>query len=190
MAGNDFTEKELKNEIWKICVDDTRYSISSLGRIKRTDGHPNSTGKPRAQFVNTNGYLTVNLQFRQTAKSVHRLVCRTFHGNPPDGCNDVNHKDNDRTNNRAENLEWMSRADNLHWGKRQGRDNTGSRNGQAKMSEDNVLQIIHLLKTTQLTHGEIGKRFDVSDGAVQLINMGKRWQSLTVGETFPLRKRG
>jgi hypothetical protein len=190
MADCNFTEKELETEIWKLCPDDPRYAVSNLGRIKRIDGHPNSTGKPRSQSLSVNGYMTVNLQFRQTAKSVHRLVCRAFHGDAPDGQNDVNHKDNDRTNNRADNLEWMSRKENLQWAKEQGRNNRGSRNGQATITENDVLRIIHLLKTTQQKHGEIGKQVNASEAVVQSINTGRTWAYLTVNETFPLQRRG
>lgn len=190
MATADFTEQELKTEIWKVCPDDPRYAVSNLGRIKRIDGHPNSTGKPRSQSLSVNGYMTVNLQFRQTAKSVHRLVCRAFHGDAPDGQNDVNHKDNDRTNNRADNLEWMSRKDNLHWGKQQGRDNSGARNGRSKLTDETALQIIHLLQTTDLKHAAIGKPFGVSDAAVQQINVGRRWKHLLLeGTKFPLQRK-
>ena len=43
---------------------------------------------------------------------IHRLVAGAFIPNP-DGLEEVNHKDCDRTNNRADNLEWVSRVGNI-----------------------------------------------------------------------------
>lgn len=74
---------------------------------------------------------------------------------------------------------------------RVGRDNTGSRNGRAKLTEDSVRQIVHLLKTTNLTHLQIASQFNVSDGIVQAINRGRRWKKLLEEEgikTFPIQR--
>lgn len=45
--------------------------------------------------------------------AVHRLVCIAFNGNPPEGMNWVNHKDGNKANNSAPNLEWSSISDNI-----------------------------------------------------------------------------
>ena len=133
----------LPNEKWVICIEDARYAISNYGRVKRI--RFNRYTKQREYLLqpqaNTHGYLHVTFSPR-TKVRVHRLVCRAFHGEPLPEQTDVNHKDNDRTNNRAENLEWMTRKENLHWGKQQGRDNKGERNGQAKLTEESALQIV------------------------------------------------
>lgn len=47
--------------------------------------------------------------------SIHRLVAITFLPNP-NNLETVNHKDEDKTNNCVENLEWMSRGDNIRYG--------------------------------------------------------------------------
>lgn len=48
---------------------------------------------------------------------VHRLVAMAFVPNP-NGYTEVNHIDENKRNNNAENLEWCSRAYNVHYGTR------------------------------------------------------------------------
>lgn len=48
---------------------------------------------------------------------VHRLVAKTFIPNP-DNLPEVNHKDEDKTNNSTDNLEWCTSHDNKVYGSR------------------------------------------------------------------------
>lgn len=43
---------------------------------------------------------------------VHRLVCEVFHGPPPAPDAEADHRDRDRSNNRADNLQWLTPAAN------------------------------------------------------------------------------
>ena len=54
---------------------------------------------------------------KSTNYTVHRLVAQAFVPNP-DNLSDVNHKDENRNNNRVDNLEWMSHVDNCNYGTR------------------------------------------------------------------------
>jgi len=48
--------------------------------------------------------------------SVHRLVAKAFIDNP-DGLPEVNHIDEDRTNNNVDNLEWCTKQYNIEYSK-------------------------------------------------------------------------
>lgn len=65
-----------------------------------------------------NGYEMVTL-YDQTRrgrkKKIHRLVAEAFIPNP-DNLPSINHKDENRTNNRADNLEWCTVAYNSTYG--------------------------------------------------------------------------
>ena len=68
---------------------------------------------------NNRGYLLVLLWKKRQVKGylIHRLVAEAFIPNP-EGLPQVNHKDEDKTNNCVDNLEWMSAKDNHNYGAR------------------------------------------------------------------------
>ena len=70
--------------------------------------------KPR---LNKGDYHQVNLCKNGKGKNflIHRLVAKAFIPNP-NNLPEVNHKDEDKSNNCVENLEWMSKIDNINYG--------------------------------------------------------------------------
>ena len=68
-----------------------------------------SSGKPMKPALNRHGYLDVNLskEGKHRTFRVHKLVAEAFHGPRPLG-KIVHHKDGNKLNNRADNLEWLS----------------------------------------------------------------------------------
>ena len=109
-----FTFEALKGEKWKPIKGFDGYFISSFGRVW--------SNKQKCRFLGTYpdgcGYYHVRLYIngKQFDKLVHRLVAETFVKNPNE-YKEVNHKDEDKCNNRADNLEWCSRKYNILYGK-------------------------------------------------------------------------
>lgn len=102
--------ESLDNELWNEIADmDGRYFISSEGRVLSLclDGY-----KLMQPFICGDGYCYVDL--RKGGKDikcrVHRLVAEAFIKNP-DNKPIVHHKDTDRKNNKAFNLQWMTEAE-------------------------------------------------------------------------------
>lgn len=91
--------------IWKKIPQFTNYSASDDGQI-RSD----ITGKIHKKKNHIRGYDLISVDNRW--KYVHRLVCAAFHENP-ESKREVNHKDGDKKNNAANNLEWSTRSENL-----------------------------------------------------------------------------
>lgn len=111
---------DLQNEIWKTINNFSNYKISNYGRVKRKK-HKNSCGYLlQEKLINghtTHGYKYVNLtkNGETSGLRVHRLVAEAFIPNP-NNLPQVNHKDENKLNNKAENLEWCNAKYNINYG--------------------------------------------------------------------------
>ena len=93
-------------EIWKPVPGFIKYEVSSFGRIRSLIGTSKILKTDRK--ISGSGYETVILSGNIT-KSVHVLVATAFHGEPGQT---VNHKDGNKRNNTADNLEWLTMGEN------------------------------------------------------------------------------
>ena len=128
MTDEEFIESiRLEGEEWKDIEGWERYAISTFGRIVAYSkpyrcGNYVSTRKQKImRFSQTNNkpsYYTISLSDGKKNHKVflvHRLVAVTFIPNP-NNLPFVNHKDDDATNNRADNLEWCPQQYNCNYG--------------------------------------------------------------------------
>ena len=92
------------------------YQISSYGRV-RSLPRKGTDGRTIRDSLGNSGYLQTHLCKNGKSKTimVHRLVARHFVENP-DNLPEVNHIDEDKTNNHASNLEWCTRIQNVKHG--------------------------------------------------------------------------
>ena len=96
------------------------YQISNLGRIKSLK---NNKGNYREKIRNSNpgkdGYIRINLYSNHKSKPfyIHRLVAEYFIPNT-NNYKEINHKDENKSNNRVDNLEWCDRKYNINYGTR------------------------------------------------------------------------
>jgi hypothetical protein len=94
------------------------YQVSNMGRIKSLRKEYEHIMKLQ---VIRNGYLSVPFTINRTSRllKVHRLVAMAFIPNP-DNKPEINHKDGNKQNNIAENLEWSTRKENIKHGYKKG----------------------------------------------------------------------
>ena len=145
-----------KDEIWKD-IPNYPYQVSNLGRVKSlsfydTNGHLHTERLIKPQKVGS-GYLKVVLKKNGIGKPfyIHRLVGMMFVNGYKDGLQ-INHKDEDKTNNFVENLEWCTNEYNLKYGtarKRQAKSIKGK-----KHTEEHNAKISASLKRYYCSYGE------------------------------------
>lgn len=105
-------------EIWKdIEGYEGKYQVSNYGNVKSLNYY--RTGKERLlkPILKPTGYLCVGLCKPLKMYLIHRLVAKAFIHNP-DNLPQVNHKDENQTNNHVDNLEWCTQLYNLNYGTR------------------------------------------------------------------------
>lgn len=102
----------MEEEIWRDMEDASNYEVSNLGNIRHKIRKQN-----RRLQVNKNGYKCVTVRENGKHKSiyVHIAVAKAFIPNP-DGLPQINHLDEDKTNNYVKNLEWCSCKENINYG--------------------------------------------------------------------------
>lgn len=103
-------------EIWKdIEGFEGIYQVSNKGNVKRLANSCNTAHEDRLMKLTDNGtgYLKVILTSNNKRYQylVHRLVAKAFIDNPNEYPM-VNHKDENKKNNNAENLEWCTKSYN------------------------------------------------------------------------------
>lgn len=94
--------------------------VRSLGRMTRTNRFAAQRFRPGAELklsLDRKGYLQCTLSHDGQSRTirVHRLVALAFVPQSSADRGHVNHRDYDRTNNRAENLEWVTPRENFEW---------------------------------------------------------------------------
>lgn len=119
--------EDLPNEEWKpVSGYEGLYCVSNLGRVKMLERKVMANKSTRIikehiirQIETTKGYLHVDLwaKNKHTRAAVHRLVLFAFYGEP-ESKKECNHKNENRKDNRVENLEWITHKENLNYGSR------------------------------------------------------------------------
>jgi len=96
------------NETWKpVKGFEKFYEVSNKGNIR------NAKGKIMKTHTNNRGYVMIDFTVNKvrTKKLVHRVVMETFVANV-NNLPEVNHKDENKSNNYLTNLEWCTRSHN------------------------------------------------------------------------------
>lgn len=123
---------------------------------------------------NSRGYFTVLLYDGSVPKKpmshlVHRLVCTSFHGEPIGDANQVNHKDGNKANNAADNLEWTTGKENArHSIEVLGKDQFGVKNSNCKITPDKL----HIAHDLSISCAEAARSLNCSGAYVSQIRRG------------------
>ena len=112
---------KIKEREWKSVKDyEGLYEVSNYGEVKSLERLDSRGRKVKEKLLSPgkteNGYLYVNLYKNGIKKPVriNRLVYSTFVGDIPDRL-EVNHLDENKENNRVDNLNLMTSKENKNW---------------------------------------------------------------------------
>lgn len=175
-------------EIWRdIKGYEGLYQVSSFGRVRsldRLDGaNRRLTGKILKCGTDKDGYLQVTLckDSTKSTKKIHRLVAQAFVSNS-ENKPEINHIDEDKANNRVNNLEWSTRKEN---------NNHGTHNERSSRTQS-IPIISTNLKTGECREfygtNECGRQLNLNPGHINEVLKGKRRQ--TGGYTFKYLNKG
>lgn len=94
----------ITTEVWKPIEENNEYFVSNYGRVRHGD-------RILRLIMDRYGYPIVSISHPKKLLKVHRLVGKAFIPNP-EGKPQINHIDYDRSNNHADNLEWVTPKEN------------------------------------------------------------------------------
>lgn len=164
-------------EIWKPVVGHEQwYEVSNLGRVKRVKPAGGArVGVCLKPFPNNSGYYRVFpcINGKNITCYIHHLVALAFLGPRPDG-HDINHKDGCKTNNSADNLEYVTRTENHLHAIENGLWRLGEKHYNSKLTEPEIVRIRSL--SHFMPHSHIAELFNVHRSTIYEIVQRKIWK--------------
>lgn len=153
---------------WRPIASHPTYEVSRGGDVRKIGG------PSMGQFFNQHGYKLVRLSSPRATMRVHRLVAFAFIPNPEEKPF-VNHINNDRADNRADNLEWCTQKENIAHADRQGRMVrdywVGRRSPNAALTDEQVMEIRSAYTGGGRSHQSLALEFGISKRAIgRLLN--------------------
>lgn len=152
-------KKRYKDSQYFVCSDGRIWSESYGGMFcKSTD--------------NGIGYMQHSYKVKGEKNKklyIHRMVAECFVPNI-NGLKDVNHKNGIKSDNRAENLEWVTKRDNCVHAVENKLMKSGSDCSYSKLSREQVLEIRENLK---IKVAALAAKFNVSDSTIYGVRNNK-----------------
>lgn len=152
--------EDLEDEVWKDVLGFENYQVSNMGRVRRYSKRYKSYHLVKTTVNAHSGYVYVSLFNGDTRKNfaLARLVAHAFVPGYSEHNNTVDHKDTDKSNNKATNLEWVSQKENTARSFAHGRKKSVAYSKTGKFKEIIVDEKYHFKTITALA-----KFFNVSE---------------------------
>ena len=160
-------------EIWKTIQDyGGLYQVSNTGKVRDLKNHIKSV------YKNNKGYACLSLYYNGKTyhPTVHRLVAKVFIPNPSN-YEQVNHKDCNKENNNAENLEWCNQRYNYDEGMKTFQYSKNEEHYFAKLKNSDI-PIIYELYKLGFTRATVAKIFSINPSSLEAIEKGISYREL------------
>ena len=141
------------------------YTVTRDGEI--INNHSGKRVKPQ---LNGKGYLRVWIG--TGLKFVHRLVAEKYVPNP-ENKPQVNHKDGNKLNNNADNLEWVTNGENRKHAVEHDLHFKGEKCSWAKLNKERVAFIRN---HPEINNQELSSLFGVTRGTIRAVRTYRSWK--------------
>ncbi len=141
-----------------------KYYVTRYGRVYKLNMRTKELEE--INTVSQNGYIHVGLYGVNIY--AHRLVALYFVEPGRENQNCVNHIDSDRTNNNAENLEWVTHKENIHHAIEKGRfkDRVGK---PKKFTDEQAKEIKKRYEDEDISVNKLAKEYNANHGVITRI---------------------
>lgn len=168
----------ISQEVWRPVVNyEGLYEVSNLGKVRRIGrGRGVVPGRILKHADTGHGYKFVQLWQNNinTAALVHRLVMYAFVG--ANALLEVNHINNDRADNRLENLEYVTRQQNVDHALTYGYMNvSGENNPSGKLTWQQVREIREKYTPHEYGYKRLASEYGVTWEAIRNIIKRRVW---------------
>ena len=167
-------------EIWKPIPKASKYEVSNTGEIRSWNTTRGGWAKePRILTKKINkkvGYYNVGITYddgTQKTRYLHRLIAQAFLGDEKDKL--VRHLDDNRLNNKLENLAWGTQKTNMADAIVNGKLPTGIDCSKSVLSERDIL-LVGRMRKEGLTHEAIARIIGVNRSVVTALLSGKTYR--------------
>lgn len=154
-------------EVWRD-LERGPYVVSSEGRI----------AKLRRPWVGPLGYArchTINHDGTKVASYAHQVVAEAFLGPCPKNC-EIHHVNEDKSDNRAENLEYVTRRDHVLISVENKQHPLGEKHGNSKLTEDDVRDIRLRYAAGGVTYQGLAAERGMQATAIRMLIIRKTWR--------------
>lgn len=185
------TEPDAYAMEWRVCPRFLAFEVSECGDVRRRVAARNRPlGFQLRGSISRAGYVVYALKQegrdRSSEVPAHRLVAEAFIGPPPSPEHEVAHRNGSKVGAHWRDLRWATKAENNADMAVHGTWRTGVKNGNAKISEEQALQIRR--EYWQIKRGELGLRnkvaqrlgakYGLSQPAIHKLVSGETWKHL------------
>lgn len=144
----------------------TDYTVTKNGEV-----YNNVTGRKLKPQPNGKGYLRIKIE--NNLEFIHRLVAEKYIPNP-ENKPQVNHKDGNKLNNCADNLEWVTNLENRAHAVSHNLHLKGEKCPWAKLTQKDV---DFIRNHTEYNSNELARIFGISSSHIRAIRRKDTWKN-------------